>query len=375
MNNDLKKLLISERDNVLNVQNERKLSKEEQFKRKTERIITSNLDLAEEKGKELINIIAKKLIEKYIEELESPLYPTKRDVNCSFNLSDLHNEERLYKRFDYEHIKIKGKVDRLPAIPQEIWNNYIGLDNKFSDFNIKEMLNKRKKCLGIWTYELDRNDYSDVRYNLVCIDVDFFKKQGIKISTKNKYGIATVTFTKSALSNFVKNVFEKKYSEITLDDSYLEAKKNRLIEIENEKIELSSIDKISNLNAEIIALDICKLAINKYKERNCSYDSGKEIKFSIEVKTLSDATSLFGEKESNILNKYWYNKYVFAFPHQTGDTVKYLPVLSWDIENLLDEISISAKGDNVREKYYFNLNIILFESVILENSNEEVKKK
>lgn len=377
MNNELKELLSKEKDNVLAAQQERALPEEVVKKIKEARVIENELKKAEKKGMRLNNLIAKKLIEIYLKEKEKHLYLEEPAIKHSFDLIDITDEPRLYKNFYYEKIYFQRDGVGIARPAYDIWLNYNGKKNELSSFKIKKMLKEKNRVLAIWALDDDRNDYSNTSYDLVCVNVDFFKKQGISINTKDASNIPHVEFDMEALEEFVKNVLKKQYSEITLDREYITNTKNRLKEIEEEKISLKALKEKLNLNVKIVALDLCKLAIMEYNNVQ-NYDLKLDkttFAFDVEVMKKDKSIKLLSDAEQDLLLKYKYYGSIYAFPHNVDEKVEYIPIIIDDLKPLINEIGIYGHLDRDINTYLCTTYISELENAVLKSSEEETKTK
>lgn len=379
MNDEIKKLLISEKDIVLTSQSERKLSLEERESLAEERSIEKYIQMAKDKGVELNNLIAKKLIDKYYYEQQNKLDLDPRKIDYFLDLADLRQNRSNNDKYNFERV-MKSYAKEMTNDNKQIWHEFYREDSK----KMKVKFGDIRNFLAIWYYRYDNGDdllrpkYE--RYDLIYFDKVFFENQGIKVTyKKGEKRILRLEFNEKSLDNFVENVLSRKYSEVTLDNHFINRKKDEIGEIEKEKCALNEVREKSRRSANILALDVCKLAIQKYNEMNKYGDSlksnNKTYEFKVDAEISEWAVKFFGgEKLKPILSKYDYLYLIAAVTHIQDGKERQLPIVIDDLNKILEEIGISGIVER-SSKITFKVDVSKFEEAVLNASNEEVKKK
>ena len=354
MNDKIRELLSNEIDTVEKSKLEKTLSEEEQKRLTDNREVERILSEAKAKGMELNNVIANLLIDKYIKVQSEKRYPYEHKIDYSIRLVDMKNEERDDGNSSYEHIDFEYDLK----------------DLSYNEEYVKEALNrvnKKKTPLVVWYYYFDNKYFRhDAKRHLTLLDVEFYKKQNIKFK-KDYY--ASLVFDDEALTKFVENVLARKFSEVTLDDKEIEEAKKKVDEITMKDEIYEQFCKKSQKNAEKLALELCKEAINEYKKNPLRNE------FTLKDRSKERGTdavdNLESEEEKSMMYTYEYYHNFIGIGHMVDKyTLKYYLMLDKDLYKTLKELGIHCNMTSC--SCYFTVDVPEFEKAVL-NANEEEK--
>ena len=341
MNNELKELLSKEKANVLKTKKERMLPEEKKKNLAEDRRINLILDRAEANEKELLALIAKGFLNVYGDNKERMLYEDKssRYTETSVGVKNIYIIEPDVTPKDkyFEKACVRGKRRK----------------------------NQTDKPLYIWRNRtIDR--YGNNSVELVYLNKQFLNEQNIEVKHIQK-GYMCFRTDEESLNKFVNKLLNNEFDEIKIDNFFIKEFDERLKKIDVVNACLSSLKRNFQTNAKIIALDICKKAIELYNNIEL-VDNEKNKTFTANVYAERwQVEDLFEKEKWSIISKYNYDEDIIGVEH--GE--KYLPTFVKYLNNALREIGIKYDIDSNGE---FIVNILKFEEAVL-NASKSSKRK
>lgn len=365
MRDDLK-LLLGSQDGILSRKNkERKIAIRRELNALYERAKENEIDFN--------TYLVKTIIKKYLYEKKEQIYDLKRGYTIYFYV----DKEKLdtYDPF----MSICGLILPLTSYEEE----RISEEDKQAISLLRNNTVSKKNLPSIFTnsdddeylilYE-DNEQYIPAIYNKKAfkeLGFDFkFSSEPYKVMVSQNDWVTVEQFINKALKNDLGNG-------LVLDDEYVKDLNEKIREliITMEAISLFRYRSIKNAN--LVALDVCKKLIEKYKRLDSGFYASKKIHISIPAAYNSAIKEKLTGDELTLLDcflKQYENKCepgLVAIKHKGEDNkTRYLPMLECDLKTCLDEILVE---NNIiyRNKMEFEIDETLLEALI--NSYREDK--
>ena len=347
MNKELRDLFKKEKENIQSKKQERSITISERKIIKKEQDAIKMVDAIPGNTINLTKVIVEKLFDRYIRDKENDLSPK----------PDKHKNNII--------IPVTKVADAMKntggKLPIEV-KRAIELYNK-------------KPLDNLYYYNNYNNGNTD---ELAILDIEFFKKQGIKITydCDGNNGYLIISYTDRILKNFIDYVLNNELFELGNDKKFVDELKSNIDEL-NKEIETLKMffSKVKKSN-KVLMLEICKDIIKSYKDLPY-LNNDKTICISYDVSKLPDYSErIFNLGIDNflcILEKYNYFYDTLMFHTSTGKKLFiYQPYLT----KPLKEIGcISALYSSKEAKYTLEIDINKFEKVALGTDTKATRKK
>ena len=334
MEDEIRKYLIGEQENIKKKAEERSIPLEERIAKERTNQAKKLLSEIPNNTKLLTTSITASLINRYIRMRENELYS--------------------------EPVKNDNSIDYLCVYSAEDASNCV--------------LGKELDVINLATKLYNKSTNSELYYEdengLTNINKEFFSKYGIEIT---HYGHVNeldkdalkISFKKKGLTKFVYDILNGKYKETYLKTDYIEKQKKQLVLLDSYRNLIDCFLERTKESISIVTLDICKRIAMDYSKLSFD-DSSETLTLSLNARNIGKQ-----EKELEPLRKYGYldNALLYKTLSNSEKIIK-LP----DLRESLKELGVTDVTETDWGKINVIVNINDFVDVVLNLGKEEKTK-